>query len=573
MLTLTMTIPLETRTHRFGAAVVGGGAAGCLAAIRLAERGIGVALVEKAHIERSGCLAAGVNALNAYVGRGHGPEDYADYALSDAHGIARADLLLSMARRLNRQARWLEGLGLSVHRDREGRPAERGWRNLMVNGENLKPLLAAAARAAPGVTIFERAAATHLLAGDGSVAGLVALAAGQGALVIEAPAVLVATGGAAGIYRPANAGRARGQSWYPPFNTGAGLAMGIRAGAEMTTLEMRFVALRCRETMAPTGTLALGAGARQVNGLGEPYEARYGRSTSQRVLAARRETQEGRGPCFLLAEAGREARAEIYRAYLNMCPSQTLRLLEEDLAGHGTGDGAMRVEIGPSEPFVQGGHTAGGYWVDTGRRTTIVGLWAAGDVSGGAPQKYATGALAEAEMAAETMAEAILGGGLPPRGAGVQARAALDELSASLAPEAGPIGPADIEEALQRTMDLYAGGLGSGFRYGLRELSEAEARLGALEDLAGGTRVSGPRDLARLWEARERLVVARSLVAHLKARRETRWPGFGEFSDFPGLDPSQESYVNSVARDGRIEIIRRPLVKGETYGHGDAAWA
>ena len=57
--------------------------------------------------------------------------------------------------------------------------------------------------------------------------------------------------------------------WYPPFNTGAGYAMGIRSGAEMTTFEMRFIALRCKDTIAPTGTIAQGSRAKQVNSLGE----------------------------------------------------------------------------------------------------------------------------------------------------------------------------------------------------------------------------------------------------------------------------------------------------------------
>lgn len=46
--------------------------------------------------------------------------------------------------------------------------------------------------------------------------------------------------------------------WYPPFNTGAGYAMGLLSGAEMTTFEMRFIALRCKDTIAPTGTIAQG---------------------------------------------------------------------------------------------------------------------------------------------------------------------------------------------------------------------------------------------------------------------------------------------------------------------------
>ena len=80
--------------------------------------------------------------------------------------------------------------------------------------------------------------------------------------------------------------------WYPPFNTGAGYAMGIDAGAEMTTFEMRFIALRCKDTIAPTGTIAQGVGAKQVNAKGEIYEDKYGITTSQRVYGT---TQENSG--------------------------------------------------------------------------------------------------------------------------------------------------------------------------------------------------------------------------------------------------------------------------------------
>ena len=67
--------------------IIGGGTAGCYAAIRLGERGgIRVLIAEKANITRSGCLAAGVNALNAYISEGHTPEDYVDYAREDAGG-------------------------------------------------------------------------------------------------------------------------------------------------------------------------------------------------------------------------------------------------------------------------------------------------------------------------------------------------------------------------------------------------------------------------------------------------------------------------------------------------------
>ncbi|MDR1546636.1 MAG: hypothetical protein LBU12_08025, partial [Deltaproteobacteria bacterium] len=75
------------------------------------------------------------------------------------------------------------------------------------------------------------------------------------------------------------------------------------------------------------------------------------------------------------------------------------------------------------------------------------------------------------------------------------------------------------------------------------------------------------RELAAVCELRHRLTVARSLTAHLEARRETRWPGFGEYSDYPELDESQASYVNSRLIDGRVTIVRRPLVLGDSYEH------
>lgn len=79
-----------------------------------------------------------------------------------------------------------------------------------------------------------------------------------------------------------------------------------------------------------------------------------------------------------------------------MAPSQTLKWLES-----GKNPSEQNVEIEGTEPYIVGGHTASGYWVDTDRETTIHGLFAAGDVAGGCPQKYVTGAMVEGEIAAK----------------------------------------------------------------------------------------------------------------------------------------------------------------------------
>ena len=75
---------MEHRIIESDVLIIGGGTAGCYAAIRLGEStGLRIAIAEKANIKRSGCLAAGVNALNAYITEGHTPKDYVRYASQD----------------------------------------------------------------------------------------------------------------------------------------------------------------------------------------------------------------------------------------------------------------------------------------------------------------------------------------------------------------------------------------------------------------------------------------------------------------------------------------------------------
>lgn len=238
--------------------IIGGGTAGCYAGITIAENSdSNVIIAEKAHIKRSGCLAAGVNALNAYIVNGKKPEDYVEYAKRDAHGIVREDLLLSMSQGLNRVTEKLESLGLAILKDENGNYVARGDRNIKINGENIKPILAKEVRKKKNIIVLNRVNIFDLLTENNKVYGAVGFSTDEEIFyVINAKSVICATGGASGLYKPNNSGFSRHKMWYPPFNTGAGYAMGIKAGAEMTTFEMRFIALRCKDTIAPTGTLA-----------------------------------------------------------------------------------------------------------------------------------------------------------------------------------------------------------------------------------------------------------------------------------------------------------------------------
>ena len=553
--------------------IIGGGTAGCYAAMTIREHSdYSVVIAEKANIKRSGCLAAGVNALNAYIVKGRKPQDYVDYAKKDADNIVREDLLLTMSEGLNRVTAKMEQLGLVILKDENGEYVARGNRNIKINGENFKPLLADAVAKLSDVTVINQLNITDYIVKDNHIEGAYGFSiAKQKAYEIRAKKVLIATGGAAGLYKPNNPGFSRHKMWYPPFNTGAGYAMGIRSGAEMTTFEMRFIALRCKDTIAPTGTIAQGVGAKQVNSLGEVYETKYGLTTSQRVYGTVQENLEGRGPCYLRTEGITPEQDESLRkAYLNMAPSQTLKWVEA-----GKNPSQQNVEVEGTEPYIVGGHTASGYWVDTNRETTIHGLFAAGDVAGGCPQKYVTGALVEGEIAALRMVEQLDAESRAEDEAQeseLVAVVALEdkaaEYDAILQREHALFTVEQLEEAMQKVMDQYAGGIGTHYQFNGKQLAMAEEKIRQLQVLAEGLKAEDMHELMFVYELKERLTVCLSVIAHLGARKETRWHSFAENLDYPQKSDEWLRYVNSRLVDGKIEIIYRDLVEGgTTYEH------
>ena len=549
--------------------IIGGGTAGCYAALTISENSDKKVLIcEKAHIKRSGCLAAGVNALNAYIVEGRKPQDYVDYAKKDADGIVREDLLLTMSEKLNEVTEKLEKLGLVILKDENGKYVTRGNRNLKINGENIKPILADAVEKAKNVTVLNRVNIFDYSVKDNKINGAFGFGIESGIFyTIEAKAVIIATGGAAGLYKPNNPGFSRHKMWYPPFNTGAGYAMGIRAGAEMTTFEMRFIALRCKDTIAPTGTLAQGVGAKQINSLGEVYETKYGLTTSERVYGTVNENQEGRGPCYLRTEGiTAEQDESLLKAYLNMAPSQTIKWIES-----GRNPSRQNVEIEGTEPYIVGGHTASGYWVDTDRATTIEGLFAGGDVAGGCPQKYVTGALAEGEIAGLSAVKYIDSKESFEKISDEDTNYHLRETEKYLTDRNSLYTTEQLEEAMQTVMDSYAGGIKTNYRFNEKQLDIADCKIRQLETLTDDLYAEDFQELMYICELKERLTVCKSVIAHLRARKETRWHSFAENLDYPEKDDKNfNKYVNSRLENGEIKIIIRDLVTGgEKYEHSN----
>ncbi len=546
--------------------IIGGGAAGCFAAVEIHKKSPGcrVVIMEKAHIERSGCLAMGLNAINAYLNPGQTPESYVSYVEREFEGIIRRDLVYSIAEGLNEVVKDVEEMGLPIEKNEDGTYKNRGKRSIHIFGERLKPILADAVKRT-SAQILNRVTATNFIYDGKRVRG----AFGYGVrdsmfYVVRAKAVIVATGGASGIYKPYNTGEARHLMWYCPWNVGTGYAMGIRIGAEMTSFENRFIALRVKDVHAPTGTIAVGFRLKQINARGENYLERYSQKyldgnkilTHHRLFATVEETKAGRGPCYLDTTTLHEAEERrLKEDFLNMNPPIILLW-----ASKGMNPRMRPVEIQGTEPFIVGGHCQAGYWIDKNRKTTIDGLYAAGEVAGGAPKKYVSGSWVEARIAARAALEEIHRVSWEEIDSAVIQGERIRVLSA-LTRKSG-ISPQQGSERLQKIMDEYAGGVSMNYALHEERLLEARRLLKDLKDRMHDITAVDNYQLIEALECGDRIDVARVVVEHLIYRKETRWLCYQTRLDYPEKDNSRWlTFVNSLYHPNtdEIEMVERPL--------------
>jgi len=545
--------------------IIGGGAAGCFAAVEIYKKSPNcrVVIMEKAHIERSGCLAMGLNAINAYLHSGQTPESYVSYVEREFEGVIRKDLVYTIAQGLNEVVKDVEEMGLPIEKTEDGTYKKRGKRSIRIFGERLKPILAEAV-AKTGTQVLNRIVATNFIYDGDRICGAFGYGIRDGKFyVVSAKAVIVATGGASGIYIPNNPGEARHLMWYCPWNAGTGYAMGIRAGAEMTSFENRFIALRVKDVHAPTGTIAVGVHAKQINARGEDYLELYYKHlggnkclTQHRLLATVEEAKAGRGPCYLDTTTLNDAdERRLKEDFLNMNPQIILLWASE-----GMDPRKKPVEIQGTEPFVVGGHCQAGYWIDKERRTTLKGLYAAGEVAGGAPKKYVSGTWVEARIAATTALEDIKGVSLED----VDGELIHTEKSRVLTPltKKSGIFPSEVRERLQKIMDEYAGGISVNYALHEERLLEARRLLKSLKGRLKDMTAVNNYNLVEALECIDRVDVARVLVEHLICRKETRWACYQTRLDYPEKDDSRWlTFVNSIyhAETDEIKMVERPL--------------
>jgi adenylylsulfate reductase subunit A len=564
--------------------IIGGGNAGCFVAVEAKKINpdLKVVIMEKAEIMRSGACSAGMDAINTYIPEGKTPEDLVRWSRDQVGGgPLREDLALSNAQELNEAVDDLERWGLPILREEDGSIRYRGKWDISIHGEQLKPIMAEKAIEC-GADVYNRIAGTGLLKdGEGNCIGAMGMHVRTGEFyVFRAKATVNSTGGAGTLYKSytADSTDSGAQIWMCPYCVGSGYAMGFRQGAELTSLEQRWVATRTKDFCGPVDTISVGYKAPIINCKGEKImQARYqhlGGDSAPRFIRANAPMEEwlqGRGPTYCDTRGlDKETNWRMMCDYLNERPSFVLFL-----AARGQDPVKEPIEIFGSDPYIMGGHTMGGFWVSLDRMTTMPGLFAAGETAGGNPNKFVGGCAAEGKLAARGAIKYMeeTGVTVPRELDEMQVRMEIERVYAPLfrGAEYDGVVPRAMKDRLQRLMDEYAGGSSQFYRTNEERLDYALKHIAILRDQFRFLKAADLHELMQANETMDRVDVAEAVVHHLKARKETRWAGWQTRTDYPERDDKNFDCFIETRRDpstGKVESFTRPyyqIVSGERF--------
>lgn len=604
--------------------ICGGGMSACGAAVEAAywanKNGLKVTVVDKAAMDRSGAVAMGLSAINQYVGLKDGQntlKDYVDYVKNDLMGIARDDLVASIARHVDSSVHLFEKWGLPIWKDENGAYVHEGRWQLMINGESYKVIVAEAAKNAIGNdNIYERVFLVEPLVVDGRCVGAVGFSTRENKFyVFKAKAVLTCMGGAVHVFKPRSAGEGLGRAWYPPWNSGSSAYFTIKAGAELTCQEVRFIPVRFKDAYGPVGAWFLLFKSRATNALGEAYmETRrdelenwkpYGLvkpiPANLRNWLMMLDVMEGKGPIYMRTEEAiqkiaksegdekaakkklKELEAEAWEDFLDMTISQAILW-----AATNTAPEEKPSEIAAAEPYFIGSHSgASGAWVSGPEdlapdeykwgytnMSTVKGLFCAGDASGASSHKFSSGSHAEGRIAGKAAVRFALDNADLP----AVDQSVIDELRTKILKplelfEQNRKGTSDVDIhpaymkpkmfmfRLQKIMDEYAGGVTAQFSTSKAQLEKGLELLSFLREDADNLAAEDLHELMRVWENVHRMWQAEVHVRTILAREETRWPGYYYRADEPKMKEDWEAFVNCIWHpdSGEWEMVKRPV--------------
>jgi succinate dehydrogenase/fumarate reductase flavoprotein subunit/HEAT repeat protein len=544
-------------------AVVGGGTAGTMAAISAAEHGASVLLLEKAHVRHSGALAMGMDGVNNAVIPGKAtPEDYVAEITRANDGIVNQRTIYQTASRGFDMVRRLERYGVKFEKDDAGdyhvRRVHRSGSYVlpMPEGRDIKKVLYRVLRQRQlreRIRIENRVMPVRVLTAGGRVAGLAGFNSRTGEFVtVSAGAVILATGACGRLGLPAS-GYLYG-TYENPTNAGDGYAMAYHAGAELSGLECFQVNPLIKDYNGPAcAYVANPFGGYQVNYQGERFvDCDYW--SGQMMAEVAREIASARGPIYLK---------------LTHLPEETISALESILhtterptrgtfhAGRGHGYRTHDVEMHISEVGLCGGHSSSGVWVDEHARTTVPGLYAAGDVAC-VPHNYMIGAFVFGDLAGTDAAELAQSPGPAAAPAPLpedQVAAAHELIYAPLRRPSGPPQP-QVEYKLRRFVNDYVAPPKTAARLTIA-IETFERMSGEIAEMGATT----PHELMRCAEVTFIRDCAELAARASLARTESRWGLYHDRADLPARDDAAWFCHLNVSRapDGRPQFRTVPV--------------
>jgi succinate dehydrogenase/fumarate reductase flavoprotein subunit len=416
--------------HSCDVLVVGGGLAGCMAAIRAAELSDRVILVDKSNPRRSGCAATGVDHIWAYFPEVQGPEGVSledlvnDHIENVAKGLINREIIHYIAATSLSRILDLERFGVKVRFADSTLPGNfrlqyqmQACRNtLHFDGRDVKRHMTRAALER-GVEIAERVIVVDLLVHDGQVAGAVGYGTRDGCLhLFRAKAVILSAGRPNRLYKT-HVGEVF-STRMPPTLTGDGKAAMYRAGVEIINMECVSIPGRWASKDFVRGG-GLPRGSYQPSGIGlnalneviwpRNHELpNYGQQWRGRLTqpgtgkSYGSEMQAGRGPIYADMSWGSDEDQEYVRWSVGNEGSGWG--LNHILEQYGLDYRTTKIEITGTEPE-HSGAAACGPIVDKHCQTSLPGLYAAGDEAGGVPGSVVPGALTMGYLSAEQAAE------------------------------------------------------------------------------------------------------------------------------------------------------------------------
>ncbi len=510
--------------------VIGGGTAGPMAALKakLANPKSTVILLEKANVKRSGAISMGMDGLNNAVVPGYAtPEQYTKEITIANDGIVDQKPVLKYAQTCYSIIEELDSYGIRFQKTANGDFAVKKVHHIgtyvlpMPNGETVKKALYRQLRRAR-LLISNRFMATRLLVGDGRIAGAIAVNTRSGELLVVRAKAVVLCMGAAGRLGLPTSGYMFG-TYENAANSGDGYAMAYHAGAALANLECFQINPLIKDYNGPACAYVAGPfGAYTANNKGQRFiECDYW--SGQMMLEFYNELQSGNGPVFLKLDHLHADTVGEIEDILHRVERPSRSAFH---AGRHTDYRRQMIEMHISEIGFCSGHSASGVFVDEYARTTIPGLYAAGDMAS-VPHNYMLGAFTNGSVAGKDAAEFASGYELAAFDRGDVER----ERERVLAPTRRDDGipPNQIEYKTRRLVNDYLQPPKVARKYELAQQRFAEVR----EDMERTMIARNAHELLRALEASSILDCA-DMAAHASLyRAESRWGLYHLRTDFP----------------------------------------